>query len=121
MLTIKGSIPAGGTGTGGNSAETLLPVTYTPMRGVGGSRDGGFLFAQNYYFLFFTLNWLSIVVIWRKVTLGRRKNFVYFLYFRTQGKRRFYATTVLEKALLRGRNLGGYWRIWREYLKGKKS
>ena len=35
---------------GGNSAETLLPVTYTPMRGIGGSRDGGLLFAQKYIF-----------------------------------------------------------------------
>ena len=38
---------------GGNSAETLLPVTYTPMRGVGGSRDGGLLFAQIYNFFHF--------------------------------------------------------------------
>ena len=39
---------------GGNSAETLHPVTYTLMRGVGGSRDGGLLFAQtsnSFYFL----------------------------------------------------------------------
>ena len=31
---------------GRNSVETLHPVTYTPMMGVGGSRDGGLLFAQ---------------------------------------------------------------------------
>ena len=53
--------------------------------------------------LFFTFNCLSIVVIWRKVTLGTSKNIVYFLYFESQGKRRFCYTTVLDKALLRGR------------------
>ena len=36
MLINKWSPPAGGTGMGGNSWETLLPVTYTLMRGVGG-------------------------------------------------------------------------------------
>ena len=64
MSINKWSPPAGGTGMGGNSAETLHPVTYTPMRGVGGSRDEGLLFAQIYiFFSFFTLNCLSIVVI----------------------------------------------------------
>ena len=43
----------GGTSMGGNSAETLHPVTYTPMRGVRGSRDGGLLFAQIYNFFIF--------------------------------------------------------------------
>ena len=38
---------------GGNSAETLHPATYTPMRGVEGSRDGGLLFAQIYNFFSF--------------------------------------------------------------------
>ena len=95
---------------GGNSAETLHPVTYTPMRGVGGSRDGGLLFAQIYYFLFFTLNCLSIVVIWGKVTFGTSRNIVSFLYLKSHGKRRFCYTTVLDKALLRrsfGFNFGG--------------
>ena len=87
---------------GRNSAETLHPVTYTPMRGVGGSRDGGLLFAQISNFLIFTLNCQSIVVTWEKVTLGTSQNIVYFLYFKFQGKRRFCYTTVLEKALLRG-------------------
>ena len=87
---------------GGNSAETLHPVTYTPMRGVRGSTDGGLLFTQIYNFLNFTLNCLSIVVIWGKVTLGASKNIVYFLYFKSQGKQRFCYTTVLDKALLRG-------------------
>ena len=50
MSINKWSPPAGVTSMGGNSAETLLPVTYTPMRGVGGSRDGGLLFAQKYIF-----------------------------------------------------------------------
>ena len=41
--------PAGGTGMGEtDSAETLLPVTYTPMKGVGRVDMGGLLFAQNY-------------------------------------------------------------------------
>ena len=38
---------------GGNSAETLHPATYTSMRGVWGSRDGGLLFAQIYKFFIF--------------------------------------------------------------------
>ena len=37
MSIIKWSPPVGGTGMGGNSAETLHPATYTPMRGVGGA------------------------------------------------------------------------------------
>ena len=102
MLINKWSPPTGGTGMGGNSVESLLPVTCSPMRGEGRSRDRGLLFGQNYIFLFFTLNSLSIVVILRKVTFGRRKNIVYFLYFKPQGKRTFCYTTVLEKALLRG-------------------
>ena len=40
-------------------------------------------------FLFFTLNCLSIVVIWGKVTLGTSKNIMYFLYFKSEGKGRF--------------------------------
>ena len=107
---------------GGNSAETLHPVTYTPIRGVGGSRDGGLLFAQIYNF--FPLNCLPIVVIWGKVTLGTSKNIVYFLYSKSQGKRRFSYTTVFDKALLRGSfglNFGGCYGIWRGYLEGKKS
>ena len=106
MLINKWSPPTGGTGMGGNSVESLLPVTCSPMRGVGRSRDPiwSHLFGQNYNFLFFTLNSLSIVVILRKVTFGRRKNIVYFLYFKPQGKRTFCYTTVLEKALLRGSN-----------------
>ena len=76
------------------------------MKGVGGNSDGGLLFAQIYmYFLFFTLNRLSMVAI-----LGTSKNIVYFLYFKSQGKRIFCYTTVLDKALLRGSfgfNFGG--------------
>ena len=56
MSINKWSPPAGGTGMGGNSAETLHPVTYTPMRGVGGSRDGGLLFAQIYIYFFHFLH-----------------------------------------------------------------
>ena len=41
---------------GGNSAETLHPVTYTPIRGVGGNRDGGLLFAQIYNFFYIKLS-----------------------------------------------------------------
>ena len=55
-MSINKSPPAGETGMGGNSAETLHPVTYTPMRrggGVGGSRDGGLLFEQVYIFFNF--------------------------------------------------------------------
>ena len=35
-MSINKSPPAGETGMGGNSAETLHPVTYTPMRRGGG-------------------------------------------------------------------------------------
>ena len=38
------------------------------------------------YFLIFTLNCLSTVVIWGKVALGTSKNVVYYLYFKSQGK-----------------------------------
>ena len=50
MLISKWSPPEGGTGLGGNTAETLLPVTYITMRrggGVGVSRVGELLFAKN--------------------------------------------------------------------------
>ena len=54
---------------GGNYTETLLPVTNTAKRGVGGTETGASYFAQMYDFLFFTLNSLSIVVIWGKLLL----------------------------------------------------
>ena len=89
MSINKWSPPAGGTGMDGNSAETLHPITYTPMRGVGGVEMGAsYLHKFIYFFKFFTLNCLSIVVNWGKVTLGTSKNIVYFLYFKSQGKRR---------------------------------
>ena len=40
MSVNKWSPPVGGTGMGGNSVETLLPVTHTPMRGLGGTEMG---------------------------------------------------------------------------------
>ena len=75
MLINKWSPPAGGTGMGGNSWETLLPVTYTPMRGVGGggsSRDGDLLFAQNYSFLkkFYVKFTIYSIVLFGKGALG---------------------------------------------------
>ena len=51
---------------GGNYTETLLPVTNTAKRGVGGAEMGASYFAQIYDFLFFTLNSL---VIWGKLLL----------------------------------------------------
>ena len=62
---------------GGNSSETLLPVTYAPMRGVrggggGGSRDGGLLFAQNYSFFknFYVKFTIYSIVLFGKGALG---------------------------------------------------
>ena len=83
MSINEWSPPAGGTGMDGNSAETLLPVTYTSMKGVGGAEMGASFLHKLILFLFFTLNLQCIVVIWGKVTLGRRKDIVYFLYFKT--------------------------------------
>ena len=40
MSVNKWSPPVGGTSMGGNSVETLLPVTHTPMRGLGGTEMG---------------------------------------------------------------------------------
>ena len=40
MLISKWSPPEGGTGLGGNTAETLLPVTYITMRRGGGGGRG---------------------------------------------------------------------------------
>ena len=80
MFINKWSPPAGGTVRVGTLRRLCSQLTYTPMRGVGGgSRDGGLLFAQNYNFLFWTLNSPSIVVVLGKVALGRRKNIMYLL------------------------------------------
>ena len=51
----KWSSPAGGTGMGGNSAETLLPVNRHSNEEGRGSRDGGLLFAQNYFSIYFDI------------------------------------------------------------------
>ena len=83
MPINKWSPPAGGTGMGGNSAPRNLHSNE------GGGGGGPPICSKFISFLIFTLNLLSIVVIWGKVTLARRKNIVYFLYLKTQGIRRF--------------------------------
>ena len=37
---------------GGNSADILHPVSCNPMRGVGGNRDGGILFAHIFIYIY---------------------------------------------------------------------
>ena len=61
---------------GGNYTETLLPVTNTAKRGVGGTETGASYFAQMYDFLFFTLSSFIHSSDLGKVTLGSRKNTV---------------------------------------------
>ena len=59
---------------GGNSAETLFPVTYAPMRGVRRAKVGRPNCTKLQYFIF-TSNSLSTVLesLWGEVAFGRRK------------------------------------------------
>ena len=49
MPMNKWSPPAGGTGMGGNSAETLLPVANTPM----GGAEMGSSYLHRFIYLYF--------------------------------------------------------------------
>ena len=61
LSTNKWNLPAGATSIGGNSAETLPPVTL--MRGVGGSRDVASCLHKIAFFNFFTSSSLSIIAL----------------------------------------------------------
>ena len=52
---------------GGNSAEILLSLTYTPDKRVGGSREGHSICTNlQFSFFFFPKNLNSIVIVLRK-------------------------------------------------------
>ena len=70
---------------------------------------GGQQFAQNYIFLL-NSNSLSIAALSGKVTLGRRKSIVYFLFSQSYGKQKFCIVTVLGKGHLRGSNTFNFGR-----------